>query len=329
MKKWKLYVENMLTRQLFLRKRKKFLAIREVAQFETNGKQFDALDRTIASSCRQNIFSVPCYSKQCLIRLDKLKPFLHYFLPDLDECAEDLADCDSNSKCVNEPGGYSCTCKDGYDENSFSVCSGKEEFYQKFCWWWFENPRRTPRAAELELKCQAPVLQFRASNFFGSGSRKIWSIKKWLWLRLQKNWLRLQKNFGSGSRKICSGSRKILAPAPETFWLRLQKNFGSGSRKIGSGSRKIWSFKNWLPPRKLCLWNWNSNFRFRLHHVKYFGSGSSRPKLLWLRFRSPDRLDVRMVRRISQSWVRSGMRFHKLGKVFLCSEKLCWACESV
>jgi len=123
----------MLTRQLFLRKRKKFLAIREVAQFETNGKQFDALDRTIASSCRQNIFSVPCYSKQCLIRLDKLKPFLHYFLPDLDECAEDLADCDSNSKCVNEPGGYSCTCKDGYDENSFSVCSGKEEFYQKFC----------------------------------------------------------------------------------------------------------------------------------------------------------------------------------------------------
>lgn len=35
------------------------------------------------------------------------------------------------------------------------------------------------------------------------------------------------------------------------------------------------------------LWNWNSNFRLRFHHLTVFGSGSNHPKLLGLQPRSP------------------------------------------
>jgi len=35
-------------------------------------------------------------------------------------------------------------------------------------------------------------------------------------------------------------------------------------------------------PHKLCLWNWNPNFRLWLYHLKVFGSGSNHPTVLRL-----------------------------------------------
>ena len=50
---------------------------------------------------------------------------LHYFLPDIDECALKTDNCDSNANCTNTKGTYNCTCKEGYLGDGFN-CTGKE-----------------------------------------------------------------------------------------------------------------------------------------------------------------------------------------------------------
>ena len=57
---------------------------------------------------------------------------LHHFYPldhgiDLDECASHASNnCSSNATCTNTPGGFNCTCNQGYTGNGVS-CIGKDE----------------------------------------------------------------------------------------------------------------------------------------------------------------------------------------------------------
>ena len=43
---------------------------------------------------------------------------------DINECALDLTSCDSQAKCVNNDGSFTCTCKVGYTGDGVK-CSGK------------------------------------------------------------------------------------------------------------------------------------------------------------------------------------------------------------
>ena len=37
------------------------------------------------------------------------------FFSDVDECADNLHDCDANANCTNIPGSYSCACNPPYN----------------------------------------------------------------------------------------------------------------------------------------------------------------------------------------------------------------------
>lgn len=52
--------------------------------------------------------------------------FLNFFLllTDQDECSAEDHNCNPNADCVNTPGSYRCTCKEGFNGDGFS-CSGK------------------------------------------------------------------------------------------------------------------------------------------------------------------------------------------------------------
>ena len=45
---------------------------------------------------------------------------------DIDECADELDDCDDNATCVNEPGGFACECNPGYAGDG-TACSDIDE----------------------------------------------------------------------------------------------------------------------------------------------------------------------------------------------------------
>lgn len=48
---------------------------------------------------------------------------MHFnFASDVNECQTGIHDCDENSNCNNEPGTYSCTCKDGFTGSP--ICEG-------------------------------------------------------------------------------------------------------------------------------------------------------------------------------------------------------------
>ena len=55
-----------------------------------------------------------------------LKPILIFFpyLLALDECFDDVHECDSRAECVNTPGNYSCQCPGGY-KSQWKDCIGK------------------------------------------------------------------------------------------------------------------------------------------------------------------------------------------------------------
>ena len=42
---------------------------------------------------------------------------------DVDECNTEADRCDENAICYNEPGGYKCTCKPGYQGDGFNCLS--------------------------------------------------------------------------------------------------------------------------------------------------------------------------------------------------------------
>lgn len=51
---------------------------------------------------------------------------------DIDECAIDKAACDSNQICINEPGGFQCDCKEGFQlDATINACVGK----YLYRWW--------------------------------------------------------------------------------------------------------------------------------------------------------------------------------------------------
>ena len=43
---------------------------------------------------------------------------------DINECTSEMDDCDVNADCVNLPGSYLCTCRDGFTGDG-STCTGK------------------------------------------------------------------------------------------------------------------------------------------------------------------------------------------------------------
>ena len=45
-------------------------------------------------------------------------------ISDDDECTDGSANCDVNAQCTNTPGGYNCTCDDGYSGDG-QECTGK------------------------------------------------------------------------------------------------------------------------------------------------------------------------------------------------------------
>ena len=48
---------------------------------------------------------------------------------DIDECTEDLDDCDPNAMCTNTNGSYTCACNEGYSGNG-TTCEGKRLLQQ-------------------------------------------------------------------------------------------------------------------------------------------------------------------------------------------------------
>ena len=57
-------------------------------------------------------------------RLEVSRIFVHL---DIDECAIDIDNCDSNARCTNTPGSFTCTCNPGYIGDGVT-CRGKEHF---------------------------------------------------------------------------------------------------------------------------------------------------------------------------------------------------------
>ena len=49
--------------------------------------------------------------------------YIDIFNIDIDECDENLHDCDPDADCFNEPGSYYCSCKTGYSGDGYS-CIG-------------------------------------------------------------------------------------------------------------------------------------------------------------------------------------------------------------
>ena len=45
-------------------------------------------------------------------------------MSDIDECANDADDCDTNAACTNTPGDFTCTCNQGYTGDGV-ICMGK------------------------------------------------------------------------------------------------------------------------------------------------------------------------------------------------------------
>ena len=47
---------------------------------------------------------------------------------DINECIEKPDACHKNAICKDTPGGYTCTCKTGYEKDGDYVCKGKFDF---------------------------------------------------------------------------------------------------------------------------------------------------------------------------------------------------------
>lgn len=56
------------------------------------------------------------------IKAETIMPAVAFVLADVNEC-ENSDLCHSNGVCLNTPGSYMCSCKDGYSGNG-SYCEG-------------------------------------------------------------------------------------------------------------------------------------------------------------------------------------------------------------
>ena len=52
---------------------------------------------------------------------------------DIDECEEELNNCDKNSNCVNSVGSHECQCKPGYVKNERHKCIDENECIRGVC----------------------------------------------------------------------------------------------------------------------------------------------------------------------------------------------------
>lgn len=50
---------------------------------------------------------------------------------DVDECVTEDHNCNPNAECMNTPGSYRCSCKEGFNGDGFT-CSGKRESVAQF-----------------------------------------------------------------------------------------------------------------------------------------------------------------------------------------------------
>ena len=53
---------------------------------------------------------------------------VHVLFTDINECDENLDNCDDNAECENEPGTFTCTCEDGYTGNG-EECTGMCSYF--------------------------------------------------------------------------------------------------------------------------------------------------------------------------------------------------------
>ena len=49
-------------------------------------------------------------------------------LLDIDECTEGVSGCNDYADCINLPGSYKCTCKEGFSGDGKKSCIGTKKF---------------------------------------------------------------------------------------------------------------------------------------------------------------------------------------------------------
>lgn len=90
--------------------------------------QYEFLKQNQGTQLSPVLKNIWFFSLFCLSSAIKFSFFEHVFLlplpVDQDECSAEDHNCNPNADCVNTPGSYRCTCKEGFNGDGFS-CSGK------------------------------------------------------------------------------------------------------------------------------------------------------------------------------------------------------------
>ena len=80
-----------------------------------------------------SLFLLACPSRLVKNKIDYLVLLtaLSNFFTDINECDKDPSVCHENADCTNEPGTYSCECKDGFVGDGVDECDGT--IFSLFC----------------------------------------------------------------------------------------------------------------------------------------------------------------------------------------------------
>lgn len=66
-----------------------------------------------------------------------LTPLIYMFVDfaflDIDECMENLDNCQGDSLCENTQGSYNCNCNPGFEADAMGICQGKLDFEFDIC----------------------------------------------------------------------------------------------------------------------------------------------------------------------------------------------------